>query len=203
METITRTMHGQGYEVAGLKAGVTYTMLRRGSTVVMSNTPMEMNTNYQIRMHAFGDVLIGGLGMGMILLDASQHANVKSIVIVEKELDVIDLVWPHLQKHTKCPIVLLHDDIFTAKEHILQRFTRPIFETIYFDIWDDITPDNWEEMKKLKRIYRSLLSKQEKAWMMCWREDKTRSMKYEENRDIRLHNTLRRIGAAALGSSNP
>jgi hypothetical protein len=45
----------------------TYKRLMRGDTVVMSNTPMEVRTNREFIRRAKGNVLINGLGLGMVL----------------------------------------------------------------------------------------------------------------------------------------
>jgi len=45
-----------------------YIRLRHGIEVVMSDTDMEKRTNARFVANAHGNVLIGGLGIGMILL---------------------------------------------------------------------------------------------------------------------------------------
>lgn len=133
---------------------------------IMSDTPMEHRTNYGILNRANGDVLIGGLGIGMILLQLMNKEEVKSITIIEKYQDIIDIVGSQLPLNDKVKIV--QGDIF---ENTFPRGTK--FDTIYFDIWNYINSDVYEEMKELKKSYRRCLrSKKENpnSWIGCWAE---------------------------------
>lgn len=133
---------------------------------IMSDTPMERRTNYKILDKANGDVLIGGLGIGMILIPLMQKEEVKSITIVEKYQEIIDMVGSQLPLNDKVKII--NGDIF---DNTFKRGTK--FDTIYFDIWNVINDDKYEEMKHLKKIYkRCLRSKKENpnAWIGCWAE---------------------------------
>lgn len=133
---------------------------------VMSDTPMEHRTNYEILDKANGDVLIAGLGIGMILIPLMKKEEVKSITIIEKYLDVINIVGDQLPLNDKVKVI--QGDIFENK---FPRGTK--FDTVYFDIWNVISPDVYKEMKNLKKIYkRCLRSKKENpdSWMGCWAE---------------------------------
>lgn len=146
------------------------------SECVMSDTPMEHRTNYDILRKAHGDVLIGGLGIGMILMPLMEKEEVKSITIVEKYEEIIELVGKQLPLNDKVKII--HGDIF---ENTFKRGTK--FDVIYFDIWNYVNSDVYEEMLELKKKYkRCLKSKQENpnAWMGCWAE-------YEAKRNLRLY----------------
>lgn len=138
---------------------------------VMSDTPMEHRTNYEILRKAEGDVLIGGLGIGMILMPLMEKEEVKSITIVEKYEDIIDIVGKQLPLNDKVKII--NEDIFN---NTFKRGTK--FDTIYFDIWNFINSDVYEEMKELKKIYkRCLKSKKENpnSWMGCWAEQEAKT----------------------------
>ena len=105
-----------------------YARLAIGGTVMMSETPLEKKTNEDFVNNAFGDILIGGLGIGMIVLAIQDSHLVKSITVVEKNEHVIRCVAPQLPFNRKVTIV--HDDIFTYKP---PGWTR--YDCIYFDIW--------------------------------------------------------------------
>lgn len=142
---------------------------------IMSDTPMEHKTNFEIINKAHGDVLIGGLGLGMILLPLLEKEEVKSITIIEKYQDIIDIVAAQLPLNDKVKII--NKDVF---ENSFPRGTK--FDTIYFDIWNYINSDIYEEMKLLKKIYkRCLRSKKDNpnAWIGCWCE-------YEAKHNCRL-----------------
>lgn len=133
---------------------------------IMSDTPMEHNTNYKLLQRANGDVLIGGLGIGMVLMPLMEMEEVKSITIIEKHQEIIDMVGKQLPLNDKVKII--NGDIFNNE---FPRGTK--FDVIYFDIWNVISSDEYKEMQYLKKIYRRCLrSKKENsnAWMGCWAE---------------------------------
>jgi hypothetical protein len=156
-------MKGMG-EYHGFKAGK-YARLShrepngaRGATI-MSDTWMERMTNEPFIQHAKGHVLIAGLGIGMVLLDIQDKEDIFTVTVVEKEEEVIDLVRPQLPLNSKVRII--PQDIFKYKA------TDKTFDTIYFDIWDGITADNYPEMKTLHRRFGRKLKPG--GWMASWR----------------------------------
>lgn len=133
---------------------------------VMSDTPMEQRTNAKFVLNAHDDVLIAGLGLGMIVLPTMEKDNVRSITIIEKYQEVIDIVLSQLPINNKVKVI--QGDIFTYE---FPKGTK--FDTIYFDIWNYINSDIYEEMKLLKKKYRkNLRSKKDNpnAFMSCWAE---------------------------------
>ncbi|KAA9007327.1 class I SAM-dependent methyltransferase [Paenibacillus spiritus] len=145
----------------------TYTRLTRSGEVVMSDTPMEQRTNSEFVRKAHGDVFIAGLGIGMILIPILKDEKIKTITILEKHEEVIELVGKQLELNDKVRII--HGDVFTY-EH--PKGTK--FDTIYFDIWDWVNSDVWNnEMKPLKRKYlkyRRSLKENPDAFIKCWAE---------------------------------
>jgi hypothetical protein len=161
-------MFNGGTECRGLKPGK-YAQLShrcpngaRGQTI-MSDTWMERRTNEPFVEAARGDVLIAGLGIGMVLLDVQDKDNVTSVTVVEKEQEVIDLIEDQLPLRSK--VMIVNDDIFTYR-------TDKRFDTIYFDIWDTISGDNYPEMKKLHRKFAR--AKRPGGWMSSWRKEDCR-----------------------------
>lgn len=77
---------------------------RRGS-VVMSDTMMEKRTNREFCDEAHGDVLVGGLGIGMILMAIQDNPAVNSITVLEKHQEVIDMVAQQLPLNKKVKII--------------------------------------------------------------------------------------------------
>lgn len=160
--------HGRG-EYNGFTAGKYARLSHREETgargpTIMSDTWMERETNEPFVKAAKGNVLIAGLGIGMVLLDAQDDPDVWTITVVEKEQEVIDLVKPQLPLNSKVRIVC--QDIFKYKA------TDKTFDVIYFDIWDKISGDNYEEMKKLHRRFGKKLCPN--GWMGSWRREECR-----------------------------
>jgi len=155
-------MHG-GYESHGILPGKYARLVEKKSWIretVMSNTPMETETNKDVISEARGDVLIAGLGMGLVVLGIQDKPEVTSITIIEKHQEVIELVKPQLALNSKVNIIV--NDIFDFK-------TTNKYDTIYFDIWNNICTDEWEGIKKLKRTFRKNLNKN--GWMGVWRNN--------------------------------
>ena len=75
-----------------------YVRLFVGPQLVMSDTPMELRSNRDAVHHAHGDVLIGGLGLGVITLPILCKPDVRSVTVIERSPDVVALVVPHLQR---------------------------------------------------------------------------------------------------------
>lgn len=123
-----------------------YVRLMRGNTVVMSNTPMEVRTNQQIITRAKGDVLINGLGIGMVLNAILAKPDVRSVRVIEKHAEVIELVGPTYAADSRVDII--HADAFDYQP---PRGSR--FDAVWHDIWDYVCADNLLEMHALHRRY--------------------------------------------------
>lgn len=75
-----------------------YTMLRRDGCIVMSDTPDEIADHYPAIFMATGDVLIAGLGLGMVLNAIMKKTEVSSVTVFELDSDVIELTGSALRK---------------------------------------------------------------------------------------------------------
>src|SRR3972149_6976915 len=74
----------------------TYTQLKRGDEIVMSDTPDEIQDHLNAIRRASGRCLVAGLGLGMVAHAMLRKPGVKHVTIVEKSPDVIKLVGPWL-----------------------------------------------------------------------------------------------------------
>jgi hypothetical protein len=135
----------------------------RQSLLWTTDTPMERRTSFDLLERARGRLLIGGLGIGMVVVPLLAKPEVTEVVVVEREQGVIDLVLPQLlalpgseKLHVRCG---------DATE-------RPpkgdLYDGIWFDIWPNISADNWEEMKTLHRQFRRHLT--DNGWVRSWRQ---------------------------------
>lgn len=137
---------------------------RRGT--VMSNTTMEVLTNRPIIRAARGDVLVNGLGLGMVLAAILQKPEVRHVTVVELDKDVIALVGPHFaEAQSKGRLTIVHHDCFTYQPPKGARF-----DAVWHDIWDEISSDNLSAMTRLKRKYGRRCD-----WQGCWSEDLVRT----------------------------
>jgi len=146
-----------------------YVRLIVGPHLMMSDTPFEARTNRDIIEAARGDVLIAGLGMGMVLVPILRNPKVTSVTVVELSSDVIKLVHKPLlangpfTENEKMKLVVVEGDIFDFTP-MPKRF-----DVIYFDIWPTIAKDNLSEGRALKKQYRKSL--RPGGWMKVWVED--------------------------------
>jgi len=174
--TAWRTAGGYN-EVRGLEAG-TYVKLvdKNKREIVMSDTWMEQATNIDFVRKANGHVLIGGLGIGMVVLAIQDKPEVESVTVVELHQEVYDLTMkqlkPHLNDKVKVVVQDIHDFIPDRK-----------YDVIYCDIWNNITSDNWEEMKDLTKKFKYKVNRENKNHMLDhWRKnDVHRLYKKEQN----------------------
>ena len=130
---------------------------------------MELETNDEFIKVASGNVLIAGLGLGLIVMAIQSKKEVKKILVCEKEKGIIDLIEKRLPFNKK--VTVLHEDIFD-----LTPGTG--YDTIYFDIWNNICSDNYEDMKVLHRRWRNKLNKD--GWMNSWRFDRCKRLKRQD-----------------------
>lgn len=171
---------GGCYEIMGLEPG-TYVKLTSGSGgIIMSDTPMEIRTNWDFIENAHGQVLIAGLGLGLVVLSIQSKKEVTSVTIVEKYREVVELVVPRIPLNMKVDIVV--DDAFEWLPHEGEKF-----DTIYFDIWNIICGDHYPETKDLHKRFRKFLNRKEnpKSWMDSWRREDFKSRYFEDRESSR------------------
>jgi spermidine synthase len=162
----------------GVPAGK-YARLYVGGTLMMSDTQMEHSTNYRVVRHATGDVLIAGLGLGMILLPIIAKSCVTSVTVVEKHLDVVEAVGRALfpvMGINACKLNICHGDIMDWRPAKGVKF-----DCIYFDIWPHKCTGNLPQMAKLHQAFKGRLKGN--RWMDSWCRDELKAFKRREDKD--------------------
>lgn len=140
------------------------------SECMMSDLGYERATCLEIVKRAHGQVLIAGLGLGMILHPILDKPAVRRITVVEKYPDVIDLVCPTLPASARLAIVAA--DIFAWRP---PRDAR--YDVIWFDIWPDIATSRLAEMARLHRRFARYLNRANpESWMESWHRRETRHL---------------------------
>lgn len=138
-----------------------YIKLSVNGQLMMSDTDMEKRTNRDFIANAHGDVMIAGLGIGLILHNLEpkvKTGEVTSITVYEKYQDVIDLIAPYYQH---LPLTIKCEDILEYKP-----LKGETYDTIYFDIWPTISTDNLNEIKMLHNRWK--FHKRKGSWMNSW-----------------------------------
>ena len=124
----------------------TYKRLMRNGTVVMSNTPDEISDFRNFVRNATGNVLVNGLGIGVLLQALLNKEDIDKITVIEKSKNVIELVADTYLKDKRVEVI--NADAFEYKPTKTARYNA-----VWHDIWDYITAENLPEMKKLTRKY--------------------------------------------------
>lgn len=146
-------MHGGR---GGIKAG-TYKKIKRGETLVMSNTPDEIRDFSHFVHRATGKILVNGLGLGVLLRALLDKPEITEITVIEKSQDVIKLVS---ETYKDKRLTIINADAFEYQPPKEKRY-----DCVWHDIWDNITSDNIPEMKILHRKYGRKCDYQE-SWCM-------------------------------------
>lgn len=113
--------------------------------LTMSDTAMEWRSNSWI-LSAKGDVLVAGLGIGLVLTKLLTSKRVNSVLVIEKHQDVIDLVAPYYR-----------DKRLTVECADIMDWRPPTgakWDCIWFDIWENISEDNLNQINKLHRRFK-------------------------------------------------
>jgi len=147
------TLHGSRHGTVLFDGSVLIPRLHRrddeawSTEPFMSLTPMEMLTLRAGVRLATGHVVIAGLGLGHQAIEVSRKKTVKKITIVEKCSDLVDFVWPEVQKHVgDKPIEMIVGDAYevlpklTANIALVDIF--PTYGSNRFEV-RDLEPDRY------------------------------------------------------------
>lgn len=172
-----------------------YTRLTINGTLFMTDTGHERFSSLPLIDNARGNVLVSGLGLGMVIPPLVRKPEVKRVYVVEKEYDVIALIVPLLTEFFRPEEPTLSARRWWKKLHVTQGdawtwnpYDKTVeagtkFDTIFHDIWATFGPELLPEFRKLKRRYRKWLAKD--GWMGCWAEETCRQLRREEIRKFR------------------
>lgn len=139
--------------------------------IMMSDTVMELRTNWQGVRHCHGHVLVGGLGLGLCLKMLDAMEQVKSITCIERSQEVCNLVAPHLNLKKlrlvkQCPHGIFVEDIFNFLKGTSMRF-----DTAYADLNSDYNADHYAQyVWRFKEACRGVV-KNARANARHWIED--------------------------------
>lgn len=167
---------GRGY----IKAGETYCQLFVGNCLWMSDTSDERRDHWAPVHHAKGQVLIAGLGLGMVALACALKPDVDKVTVIEINTDVTALVLPYLRdalrKAGQDPdkLVIIEADIYTWKPPKGQ-----MYDCIWFDVWENVCTDNLEGLGKLNRRF----ARRTAGYRGSWVEQELRYQQRREKRE--------------------
>ena len=128
-----------------------YLALTEGNNVWMSLNPNEIETMKPYIKKGKGNVLVLGLGMGYVPYMMSLTEDVKSITIIEKDKEIIELFKKALlpQFVNKNKIKIIEDDAISY----LNKNNK--YDYIFADLWHD-PEDGLSLFVQLKRINKNI-----------------------------------------------
>lgn len=113
----------------------------------MGLTPLEMWSQRSGIMAAQGDVILGGLGMGWLLSQIAAKRTVKSIVVVEKDKNLLDWFGTKLCEGIPKVKAVVHSGVFEYADSRRDDYASLRF---ILDIWPDLGDAKWD--RRLKRL---------------------------------------------------
>jgi hypothetical protein len=122
----------------------------------MSLTPMEMLTLRGGTRLAKGTVAVAGLGLGHQLIEVSRRKQVKKLILIEKNQELIDWLLPQIRPHLARPLdEVMVEDVYSA----LPKLQADVALVDIFPGFGDI---RWEE----DRLSKLCAGKVGRIW--CW-----------------------------------
>lgn len=128
----------------------------------MSDLPIEQKQHDDALKPMSKRVLVGGLGIGYAATVLAAKRNVKEIVVVEIQKEVIDLVAPHT-KGVGGKVRIVHADLFDY----LKSYDGEPFTWAFYDIWQsDGESTFFHTVVPLRELSRGKVKR-----VVCWNED--------------------------------
>ena len=123
------------------------------------------------KRQAHGNVLIGGLGIGVLtknLIPKIENGEIKHISIWEKNINLINLwkmVKQDLPVHDK--ISVFNYDVFDYQK--VRSQLKGVFDSVYIDIWSNLDENAYTQMKHFKRAFKTFLNPNNpNTFIECW-----------------------------------
>lgn len=91
--------------------------------------------------NSMGSVLVAGLGLGLVIHELLNNIDVNSIIVIERNNNVIDLIYPLLPKAESVKFQIINKDFYDFIHESEEDFDR-----IIVDLW---TSGSLEETKKI------------------------------------------------------
>jgi hypothetical protein len=140
----------------------TWTYLLLDGETWMSDTPDEINDHMPFILAAEGNVLVTGLGLGVVVQALLRKPTVRRLDVVEKNPDVVCLIAPSFEK----------DERFHVHVADAWSWTPPPsveYDWAWHDIWQNLDADNIPEFERIRGRYKPHARRQ-----ACWAEDYVR-----------------------------
>jgi hypothetical protein len=120
----------------------------RTETIWMSDSPREWLGMGEFSLRLEGpDVLIGGLGLGLIVWHLSRRNDVRKVTVVEISRDVISLVKPYLPRNIHVEVI--EGDFMEVVPRLGREGVK--FNSAFVDLWI-ATTEEWRPLYEDSRM---------------------------------------------------
>lgn len=121
-----------GYLFYNVKRQITQTTLRINGVEWMNDNPLQYIGMQELAKRACGNVLVAGLGLGIIAHFLLQNKDVKHIDIIERDADVLRLVGKYLDVNgNRGRLRIINQDFY---DYVYSN-AREKYNTVIVDIW--------------------------------------------------------------------
>lgn len=158
--------------------------------VMMTDAPYEIRSSMEFIENARGSVLVAGLGLGATLLPVLRKKKVTTVTVLEKNPDVISLVEKHIRRRAGKKQL----NIIQADAHTWTAGKGWLWDTIWLDIWPDVSAGNLVDMRVLRKKFSRWLASD--GWLGVWEWD------FLHEQDARIARELD-AAFAPVGGRNP
>lgn len=130
----TQLFAGHRDEIIVYQEPTTWHRLKEAGGTWMTDLVIEQaQIDNELKNIKRGSVLVGGLGLGYAATVLAQRKEIREVVVVEKQREVIELVSPYLLKNNqecRSKIKFIRADLFDYLKATKEKFTNA-----YYDIW--------------------------------------------------------------------
>lgn len=157
-------------------------LVEEGVATWTTDLPQEIRSQLPCIEDFHGDVLVGGLGVGLIVAALGRNPKVHTVTVVEQSPDVIKLVWEHLLNSendllwTNKTYNVVQADLFQYLRDYKASGARK-FACAYYDIWCPNSEDVlFTHIRPLRELSKGVVFDK----VYCWQEDVMQGqMRYE------------------------
>lgn len=150
--------------------------LRYDGGTWMTDYPIEQRQMEDPLSRMTGNVLVGGLGLGVFPARAARRSTVESVTVVERSPDVARLVWPHRRGPGSSKISLIPGTcLFAAMANELEG---TLYDSAFFDIWQRDGESTFHGVVVPLRVLAWRNAVVKTVGVECWNETTMRSQLY-------------------------
>lgn len=134
------------------------TVLSKGNIELMNDHLPERESHKEVVLKSKGDVLLGGLGIGLVIIPLLKKEEVKTITVIEIAQEVVDLVYSHIKSFdTENKLNLIVADAYDYEFEPSKKF-----DVMFIDILTEagetaalkMTPEKKTKIEKYKKHLR-------------------------------------------------